>query len=139
MCAFKVETQILMRQEQSSHNFSRGCVCFACHGCCHLRWKCDIQNGSAQVFCIVLAGTLVGLIGLFSFHTAYAGLSMIILGPPIGFYIVHILKWHTLPGNDSGFTPNSHSNVHAWGRKLRWRYALLAFVFVTCVSCSNCE
>eukprot|EP00241_Pyramimonas_parkeae_P003977 CAMPEP_0114239334 /NCGR_PEP_ID=MMETSP0058-20121206/8403_1 /TAXON_ID=36894 /ORGANISM="Pyramimonas parkeae, CCMP726" /LENGTH=607 /DNA_ID=CAMNT_0001351505 /DNA_START=377 /DNA_END=2200 /DNA_ORIENTATION=+ len=73
------------------------------------------------VFCIVLAGTLVGLIGLFSFHTAYAGLSMIILGPPIGFYIVHILKWHTLPGNDSGFTPNSHSNVHAWGRKLRWR------------------
>jgi hypothetical protein len=35
------------------------------------------------VFCMVLVGTLVGLIGLFTVHSAYWGLGIIFFGPPV--------------------------------------------------------
>jgi hypothetical protein len=65
------------------------------------------------VFLMVAVGTLVGLVGLFASRTAYVGLGLISLGPPVVGFAVHCYYWPQLPGNEP---------TGGLSRRLRWRW-----------------
>jgi len=86
-----------------------------------LEHKMYMKSINDTVFGVVIAGTIVGLVGLFTSRSATLGLIVLVIGPPVAGITVHRLQWNLLPAANHSSAPAAaaQSRVQWWHRV--WR------------------